>query len=126
MTQTRRFYPHTQNMDGFFVAKFIKVSNKIPQVNVEEQLQSAVEGAADETDPSAEDNTGKPIKMKGKKKKAKGGEPSEDLKEEKEVDEEPNTEIEKVDTDVTDVTVKSEDEAIAVTPTGKKRKKTKK
>merc|ERR1719447_745596 len=108
MTQTRRFYPHTQNMDGFFVAKFIKVSNKIPQVNVEEQLQSAVEGAADETDPSAEDNTGKPVKMKGKKKKAKGGEPLEDLTEVKELAGEVNAEVDKVDTDVTDVAVKSE------------------
>ncbi|NWU43299.1 NOP2 methyltransferase, partial [Hylia prasina] len=44
LKSTRRFYPHTHNMDGFFIAKFKKFSNAIPQARKDEG--PAVEAAA--------------------------------------------------------------------------------
>ncbi|XP_010292019.1 PREDICTED: probable 28S rRNA (cytosine(4447)-C(5))-methyltransferase, partial [Phaethon lepturus] len=64
LKSTRRFYPHTHNMDGFFIAKFKKFSNAIPHAQKDEE--PAVEAAA----PSAIPDT--IMEPQPKKKKLEG------------------------------------------------------
>ena len=66
MKQTRRFYPHTHNLDGFFVAKLKKFSNKIPTSDIQGEKTDL---SSDVPEPKSETTTPTPAKMEDEQRK---------------------------------------------------------
>ncbi|KAL7988477.1 hypothetical protein Chor_007396 [Crotalus horridus] len=69
LKSTRRFYPHTHNMDGFFVAKLKKFSNAIPKAQKDEVPTGELTKQTVK-DRSAPAPTEPPKKKKGPESKA--------------------------------------------------------
>jgi ribosomal RNA methyltransferase Nop2 len=71
MNLCKRYYPHTHNMDGFFVAKIKKLSNKVPTLPGEEQEKAESHDSGNGTEQEEEEVEEAKLELKSKKKGSK-------------------------------------------------------